>query len=187
VGDLSANQLVLYGAILIGGIILGIIIASLLRPREGGFMPDVNTAANLKTLPPDEQIKELLRRGNKIGAIKLYREQTGLGLKEAKDTLDAVEVQIKSGAGTEPAMPSDPMAWMESLAKRQGANSEELLTQSYHDGQLPPPDEVAKDFVRRGRKIEAIKRYREQTNVGLKEAKDAVEAYEKRMKAGLES
>jgi hypothetical protein len=36
-------------------------------------------------------IQESLRAGNKIGAIKLYREQTGTGLTEAKDAVDAIE------------------------------------------------------------------------------------------------
>jgi hypothetical protein len=38
-----------------------------------------------------DEIEALLRRGNKIAAIKLYRTATGVGLKEAKDTIDAVE------------------------------------------------------------------------------------------------
>lgn len=32
-----------------------------------------------------------LRQGNKIEAIKAYREHTGTGLKEAKDAIDALE------------------------------------------------------------------------------------------------
>jgi ribosomal protein L7/L12 len=39
-------------------------------------------------------------------------------------------------------------------------------------------------LIRQGKKIEAIKVYREQTRVGLKEAKEAVEAMERRMKYG---
>jgi ribosomal protein L7/L12 len=35
-----------------------------------------------------------------------------------------------------------------------------------------------RDLVRRGKKIEAIKRYRELTHCGLKEAKDAIDAME---------
>ncbi|MBN9389436.1 MAG: ribosomal protein L7/L12 [Chloroflexi bacterium] len=33
----------------------------------------------------------------KIQAIKLVREQTGLGLKEAKDLVDAYEKEIRQG------------------------------------------------------------------------------------------
>jgi hypothetical protein len=41
------------------------------------------------------QIQEALRRGNKIEAIKLYRELTGVGLAEAKDAIDHAERFIK--------------------------------------------------------------------------------------------
>ena len=34
------------------------------------------------------QIQDALRRGNKIEAIKIYRELTGVGLAEAKDVID---------------------------------------------------------------------------------------------------
>jgi ribosomal protein L7/L12 len=50
----------------------------------------------------------------------------------------------------------------------------------------PPPapvvleDEV-RDLLRQGKKIEAIKRYREATNLGLKEAKDAVDEIERKL------
>jgi ribosomal protein L7/L12 len=37
------------------------------------------------------QIQEALRRGNKIEAIKIYRELTGVGLAEAKDVIDKAE------------------------------------------------------------------------------------------------
>lgn len=36
--------------------------------------------------------------GNKIGVIKVVREVTGLGLKEAKDLVDAAPKMIKEGA-----------------------------------------------------------------------------------------
>ena len=38
----------------------------------------------------DEKIVELMRAGQKIEAIKLYREQTGVGLKEAKDYVESL-------------------------------------------------------------------------------------------------
>jgi ribosomal protein L7/L12 len=41
------------------------------------------------------QIQEALRRGNKIEAIKIYRELTGVGLAEAKDAIDRAERFIK--------------------------------------------------------------------------------------------
>ena len=41
------------------------------------------------TLSP--QIQAALRRGNKIEAIKIYRELTGAGLAEAKEVIDRLE------------------------------------------------------------------------------------------------
>lgn len=52
-----------------------------------GLQPDEATT------PDHSEIVELLRRGQKIEAIKLYRERTGLGLKEAKDAVEAIERQ----------------------------------------------------------------------------------------------
>lgn len=37
------------------------------------------------------QIQEALRRGNKIEAIKIYRELTGVGLAEAKQAVEQAE------------------------------------------------------------------------------------------------
>ena len=91
-------------------------------------------------------VHDALRRGDSIGAIKLVREATGLGLKEAKDIVDEIlrgnSVQVSAKA------PSGPL----------------------------PLDVV--QALKAGHKIEAIKLLREQTGLGLKEAKDAVEAFE---------
>ena len=37
------------------------------------------------------QVQDALRRGNKIEAIKIYRELTGAGLAEAKQAIDRAE------------------------------------------------------------------------------------------------
>jgi ribosomal protein L7/L12 len=41
------------------------------------------------------QIQDALRRGNKIEAIKIYRELTGVGLAEAKDAVEKAERFIR--------------------------------------------------------------------------------------------
>jgi ribosomal protein L7/L12 len=41
------------------------------------------------------QVQDALRRGNKIEAIKIYRELTGVGLAEAKQAIDRAEQFIK--------------------------------------------------------------------------------------------
>jgi len=40
------------------------------------------------------QIQDALRRGNKIEAIKIYRELTGVGLAEAKQAVDNFESRL---------------------------------------------------------------------------------------------
>jgi ribosomal protein L7/L12 len=91
----------------------------------------------------ENEIVLLLHGGKKIGAIKLYRERTGVGLKEAKDAVEALE------------------------------RGQSLPTRETVDSTMEA--EVVR-LLEGGKKIEAIKVYRERTGVGLKEAKDAVEA-----------
>lgn len=43
----------------------------------------------------DVEIEQLLRQGSKIEAIKAYRARTGVGLKEAKDAVEAIEQRIR--------------------------------------------------------------------------------------------
>jgi hypothetical protein len=49
----------------------------------------------LPTLPEEliSQVRSLIAQNKKIEAIKLVREQTNLGLKEAKDIVDGLKVQ----------------------------------------------------------------------------------------------
>jgi hypothetical protein len=54
-----------------------------IRERPAAAAPDPATLA---------RIAEELRRGRKIEAIKLYRRATGVGLKEAKDQVESLDV-----------------------------------------------------------------------------------------------
>ena len=103
------------------------------------------------TLGADASPEQLLGAGRKIEAIKRYRELTGVGLKEAKDAVEAMD-----RATTLPP---------KSSVLRQ-VNDSEIEQQ-----------------IRSGHLIDAIKLYREKTGVGLKEAKDAVEAWRDRIRA----
>jgi len=89
------------------------------------------------------ELLALLQQGQKIGAIKLYRDRTGTALASAKALVEAL------ARGENPRM-SGQLA---------GVSEEELLA-----------------LLEQGQKIEAIKLYRERTGAGLKDAKDAVEA-----------
>jgi ribosomal protein L7/L12 len=57
------------------------------EPVSGGFGFDSDEPASVSAAE-DPRLIELLQTGNKIGAIKLYRELTGAGLKEAKDAVE---------------------------------------------------------------------------------------------------
>jgi ribosomal protein L7/L12 len=62
----------------------------------GGAVPYAGNPGDLSAgaLPADgawlQEVRRLKEGGNKIEAIKLYREHTGLGLKEAKDAVDGM-------------------------------------------------------------------------------------------------
>jgi ribosomal protein L7/L12 len=56
-------------------------------PMEESQQPDVAPGSF------EEQLLTLLRQGNKIQAIKLYREKSGTGLKEAKDAVEDLAKQ----------------------------------------------------------------------------------------------
>lgn len=111
--------------------------------------------------PSDEKLsalRDLIATGRKIEAIKLYREQTNCGLKEAKDVIDAMDEAMRNGRPVSfPLVSSPPPA--------QVASPDDQLAQLH-------------GMIFAGQKITAIKLYREATGVGLKEAKDAVEAME---------
>jgi ribosomal protein L7/L12 len=59
---------------------------------EGGWWgggEDEESAASAADADPE--IQDLLAKGNKIQAIKRYRELTGLGLKEAQEAIERLE------------------------------------------------------------------------------------------------
>lgn len=97
-----------------------------------------------------DEVRNLLARGQKIGAIKVYREATGLGLAESKDAVEAIE-----RAGDLEPVPQRP-----------------ALTHAVDE-------QLLRDLLAAGKKIEAIKVYREATGLGLAECKAAVEALER--------
>jgi len=53
--------------------------------------------APIDGLPPkavedlEQQVRSLLGQGQKLNAVKLYKESTGVSLKEAKDAVEAIE------------------------------------------------------------------------------------------------
>jgi hypothetical protein len=64
---------------------------------------EVPMPIDFSSFPPEtiEQIKSALHRGQKIEAIKRYREATGQGLKESKDFIEELDRQLR---GSEPQL-----------------------------------------------------------------------------------
>jgi ribosomal protein L7/L12 len=98
----------------------------------------------------DEELRELLASGNKIQAIKLYREETGVGLAEAKNAVEefaAGEALPAAGGDLQGRIPVDD------------------------------PDLVAEvtTLLQEGKGLPAIKLVRVRTGVALKEAKEIVD------------
>jgi ribosomal protein L7/L12 len=104
--------------------------------------------ANRLTAPQVEQIEAALAKGQTIPAIKLYRDFTGAGLKEAKDAIEQWSGGGADGAG-------GPAPTMRRLTAPQTEQIEAALAT--------------------GEKITAIKLYRDFTGTGLKESKDAID------------
>lgn len=59
------------------------------QPAKPKAQPTTAELKELETLSPE--IVKALENREKILAIKLYREETGLGLKEAKDFIDRIQ------------------------------------------------------------------------------------------------
>jgi ribosomal protein L7/L12 len=131
-------------------------------PALSNTPPAGNNALDVAQL--EEEVRELLGRNNKIEAIKIVRERTALGLKEAKDAVDAFQARPELGL----QLPAEK--WMTSPA----ANPESGLT--------PAVLQSIETDLRNNRLINAIKTYREATGLGLKESKDAVEEMQRRLR-----
>lgn len=118
------------------------------------------------SLTPEQEAKILTVAVEKgpIAAIKAYRELTGAGLAEAKNAVE----QLMAGPPKrdEPTAPPLPQS-----------------TAFRSEGPAPEQQVELLEMLRQGAKIPAIKRYREITGSGLKEAKEAVE--ELALKHGL--
>jgi large subunit ribosomal protein L7/L12 len=102
----------------------------------------------------EEQLKELVAKGNKIAAVKLYRKETGVSLREAKEVVDTIAL-------------GSPV---------------NLSVPERDDEPDPLLDNRIKSLLEEHKKIEAVKLYRETYNYGLKEAKDAVDRIQAEMR-----
>jgi ribosomal protein L7/L12 len=115
-----------------------------------------------------QHVRNLARQGKTIEAIKVYRQYTGASLGDAKDFVD--------GMGA--ASPADNYRRLDDkinlILRRLEIPFEPIQDNAFYT--------EIRNLLWTGKKIEAIKVYRETFNLGLKEAKDAVDAIEREMR-----
>ena len=100
--------------------------------------------ATAQTEDLEQQVRSLLGQGQKLEAVKLYKNQTDVTLLEAKNAVESIQ------RATSPPEPASDM-------------EVELLR-----------------LLEAGKKLEAVKIYKQRTGVQLIEAKQAVEALARR-------
>jgi ribosomal protein L7/L12 len=119
---------------------------------------------NLGPLPePDGRVLGEVQRNQMIAAIKAYREQSGAGLADAKQVVDAIARGDRFVSGTAQAETS-----LARPGTSPGADTRARIDQFVIDGEL----------------IAAIQAYREAYGVGLKEAKEAIELKRDQLRRG---
>jgi len=90
----------LVGGALLGGSLIFLLLRASKKSKRASFeVPRVPMQRPIAAVQGDlkEQALELAFAKNKIEAIKLVREKTGLGLKEAKDQVEAWEREARRG------------------------------------------------------------------------------------------
>jgi hypothetical protein len=101
IGLTASNLMQIVISVMFGAVCVGPVLALLIFSQwtaNVAAIPRLEHQLNLimkhlgiEDVVDSRPILQELRSGNKINAIKLYREQTGVGLKEAKDVIDALE------------------------------------------------------------------------------------------------
>lgn len=166
------------------GVVIVIVVVVLLvrralksiRPEVPSIQPSGQSDAPFSvplavvTAEAAHEIERLLSQGQKLPAIKLLREQTGLGLAAAKSLIDT---------------------WPDAVTTAQRrfapyvASPTSAVPPAVPGGALPP-DVIAQidHLVAADQRIHAIKLFRAATGVGLKEAKNRIDVWVPRGDAG---
>ena len=129
--------------------------ATTTRPATSSPSASIDLSA-----PEFEPVRHFIATGKKINAIKELRNITRLGLKDAKDVVDAYMAQ--------PQRPTTDMPGLQRVRASRPAGDIDL-----HD----PLFDAVREWLSQGRKIDAIKELRRShpARLGLKEAKEIVD------------
>lgn len=177
--DIIIAVVAVIAAVVVGMVIIGAALRSMRpkAPEPHVFTPSPTMArsvastststASASQLTPAAiaEIDRLVAAGHKINAIKVYRQHTGVRLQEAKDRIDHWSV-------------STTAPHLAAVSNASAVRSSITATPSSVRGALPAPVASEVDRLIAGdQKIHAIKLVREHTGLGLKQAKDVVEAW----------
>ena len=119
------------------------------------------------------EIEELIREGKKIQAIKLWREYTDNSLKEAKDIIEHFEQhRVWISVDDLPAQMPKPSS---------GPPLQDLSTESPSSSSQDAmsTENICAALLNEGKKVQAIKLWRENTGASLKKAKMQIEEFER--------
>ncbi|MCC7359750.1 MAG: zinc ribbon domain-containing protein [Anaerolineales bacterium] len=127
------------------------------RPPEA--RPERSPLASVTLGPSDAaEVLRLLREKQRVEAIQFYHERVGGSIGEAVEAIEAIEAGLKDAAAPLPPPLARP---------------------------TPSADISAiMDLLRRGNRLEAIRRYREQTGSDLQRSVTAIEGLERQMGRG---
>jgi hypothetical protein len=74
--------------------------AWLIRSKQRRSLAALNSVLDPAIYPaPSDKVVALVRGGQNIEAIKAYRMQTGLGLRQSKDMIDKIKAEQAQGQG----------------------------------------------------------------------------------------
>lgn len=123
-------------------------------------MPPTHLQINQKriALAP---LLQLIQEGKKLVVIKKIKEETGIGLKEAKDIADSLE----AGAYEQ---------WLDSTDQSLSTPEPTSEEHIYINGQALALDPI-KELLQEGQLIRAVQEIRRKTGLGLKASKELAE------------
>jgi ribosomal protein L7/L12 len=135
-------------------------------------------------------ILEALPDVHKIAAMRVVRELTGLGYKDVKDLVEAVPTPLTTSVSEAIAQQcKDQLEAIGAIVSISNTQSRVILPQQRLAASLPLSPQGSFDVILEAvpgvHKIAAIKAVRELTGLGLKEAKDLVEAAPTTLQTGV--
>jgi hypothetical protein len=127
------------------------------RPPSG--RPARSPLASVTLGPSDvAEVLRLLREKQRVEAIQFYHSRVGGSIGDAAEAVDAIEAGLKDASAPQPPASAGPVP---------SANLSEIT-----------------DLLRQGNRLEAIKRYRDQTGADLQRSVTAIEGLERQMGRG---